>query len=222
MTADDTTIVAHNQAGEVAETTKQEAGQVASTAAGRAREVAGTARDQAERVAGDAQQQARHVLGDLQAQLSAESNEQTTRLARNLRRLSAEVANMADAGDRSTPLPDLMQDIARRGAETADYLEQHGPDGVLAQARSFARRRPGVFLAGAAVAGFAIGRIGRGAKEASSGDSRPSGQPGAGDPLGSHRPAVPHDTVVTGYGTPTGDPYPHEGAQTAQAGGAGR
>ncbi len=225
MTAHDSTSVARDQAGDVAETTRLQAGRVASSAGESARDVAGTAREQAQRVAGEASQQARNVVEDLRAQLSAESSTQTTRLAGNLRRLSAEAATMAETGDRSTPLPGLMEQLAQRGAQTADYLEQRGPDGVLAEVRSFARRRPAAFLLGAAVAGFAVGRIGRGAKDASSSAAdQPSAAPGqAADPLGDHRPAIPHDTVVTGYGAATtGEPYPYEGAPAGPAGGGVR
>jgi hypothetical protein len=51
-------------------------------------------------------------------------------------------------------------------------MDQRGVEGVLDDVRSFARRRPGVFLLGAGIAGFAVGRLVRGAKDA------PTSRPG--------------------------------------------
>jgi hypothetical protein len=40
----------------------------------------------------------------------------------------------------------------------ASALRERGPDGILGDVRSFARRRPGMFLLAAGISGFAIGR----------------------------------------------------------------
>jgi hypothetical protein len=46
------------------------------------------------------------------------------------------------------------------------WLDSHGPDEVLDEVRSFARRRPGTFLLIAAGAGVVLGRLTRGLKDA--------------------------------------------------------
>jgi hypothetical protein len=62
-------------------------------------------------------------------------------------------------------------------------VQQRGYDGMVEDAQRLARRRPGVFLAGAAVAGFAIGRLLRSAKD--------------GDNAESDTPALPQTTSAT-------------------------
>jgi hypothetical protein len=48
----------------------------------------------------------------------------------------------------------------------AERLESGGLEGALSDLQTFARRRPGVFLLGAAATGFAVGRLLRGAQAA--------------------------------------------------------
>ena len=215
MTTDAATSAARDQAGEVARTGRDDAADVGSAAGRGATDVAGTAREQTRRVAGEASDQVRHVMDDVRAQLADEAGQQSTRLAANLRRLSGELANMADSGDPDTPLPGVMHELATRGGRAADFLDTRGPDGLVDEVRTFARRRPGAFLLSAAAAGFAVGRLGRGAQAARSDGAPDDGQRGAADgtaaeggALGAHQPAIPHDTVMQGHGATTGEPYP--------------
>jgi hypothetical protein len=54
---------------------------------------------------------------------------------------------------------------------SASYIEDRGIEGLAADVVDFARRRPGVFLAGAAVVGFGVGRLVRsGAVSSADGD----------------------------------------------------
>jgi len=70
-------------------------------------------------------------------------------------------------GDRSgTPAATVVSRVADGGRQLADYLDQHGPDGVLRDVQDFARRRPGAFLATALAAGFVVGRLGKGVAKA--------------------------------------------------------
>ncbi|WP_204287439.1 hypothetical protein [Microbispora amethystogenes] len=52
----------------------------------------------------------------------------------------------------------MVRQVADRGRRTADYLETEGLSGAVRDVQDFARRRPGLFLAGALVAGFLAGR----------------------------------------------------------------
>jgi hypothetical protein len=70
-----------------------------------------------------------------------------------------------------SPARAVVVRVAEGGHQVADYLAQHGPDGVLAEVQEFARRRPGAFLATALVSGFVVGRLGRGIISATSGSS---------------------------------------------------
>jgi hypothetical protein len=51
-----------------------------------------------------------------------------------------------------------MTQAEQRMQHYASALRQRGPDGVLADVRRFARRRPAMFLFAAGVTGFALGR----------------------------------------------------------------
>ncbi len=53
----------------------------------------------------------------------------------------------------------VADEIADRLERAGTYLADADPDRMLGDARDFARRRPGVVLAGAAVAGLVIGRL---------------------------------------------------------------
>ena len=79
----------------------------------------------------------------------------------------------------------------------ASWLEQREPADLLDEVRNFARRRPGTFLIGAAVAGLAAGRLTRGLKD------QGNGQPDTGRGTVSGIPAA---TTVD----PAGPSYPAE------------
>ncbi len=65
----------------------------------------------------------------------------------------------------------------------------------------FARRRPGAFLLGAALAGVAVGRLTRGAVDAARSDSGPS--PAAGGPGYARTPVTPAYGRTEAYDAPT-------------------
>jgi hypothetical protein len=64
---------------------------------------------------------------------------------------------------------ELTREASGRIHDWAGWLESREPADLLDEIREFARRRPGVFLLGAALAGVAAGRLTRGAVAASSG-----------------------------------------------------
>ncbi|WP_017572418.1 hypothetical protein [Nocardiopsis halotolerans] len=134
-------------------------GHMAATARDAAGGVASTAGDQARSLAHEARSEARHVTGDVQSRLREEAQEQTRRTSRNLRQWSEELSSMADAGDQRSPVSGAVRQVAQGGRGAADFLDERGMDGLVEETRRFARRRPLAFLAGAAVAGFAVGRV---------------------------------------------------------------
>jgi hypothetical protein len=95
----------------------------------------------------------------------------------------------------------VVSRIADSGRQFADYLDHHGPEGVLREVQDFARRRPGAFLASALAAGFVVGRLGKGIAKADSNAGKPSS-----------------DSFVSGTGYPAGDRY---GTGTAYGDGYG-
>jgi hypothetical protein len=59
------------------------------------------------------------------------------------------------------PAADQARQIADRLSAAASWLDDREPGDLLEEVRALARRRPGLFVAGAAVAGLAIGRLTR-------------------------------------------------------------
>jgi hypothetical protein len=142
--------------------------EAAKTAAG---EVAETAKEQLRQVTEEVGTQARNVAADLRGRVSEQARVQNHNLAGGIRKIADELDGMA-AGRPDSPARAVVVRVAESGHQVADYLTQHGPDGVLAEVQEFARRRPGAFLATALVSGFVVGRLGRGILSAPSGGSR--------------------------------------------------
>jgi hypothetical protein len=89
----------------------------------------------------------------------------------------------------------------------ADYLDRHGPEGVLREVQDFARRRPGAFLATALAAGFVVGRLGKGVAKADDTAGKPET-----DTFVSSAPDTGYNTGTgytsdAGYATGTGTGY---------------
>ena len=149
----------------------QGAADAAGSAAG---DVAHTAKEEAKGVAREASGQARNVAHDVRQRMSQEARTQNDRAADTLRRLADEFDEMARArGD--SPAQAVVSRLATGGRQAADYLAKRGPEGILDELQDFARRRPGAFLATAAVAGFVAGRLGKGVLAASGGRGTDSG-----------------------------------------------
>jgi hypothetical protein len=144
----------------------------------RAADVATGARDEARSVAHDARQEAGHVASEAAAQARSVADEARSALRAQARQGTDRAASALDqAGGRLRSLaqgdPSASGDLRRyadqageRLQAVAGRLDERGFDGMVDDLQSFARRRPGVFLAAAATAGFVAGRFFRGAKAA--------------------------------------------------------
>jgi hypothetical protein len=154
-----TSAMGAEQATDLTDRTKQGAGQVAETA-----------RQEAGNVASEAKQQARDLLDEGRREVRSQAATQQDRLARSLRSLAEELHSMAYSSEQQG----LASDLARQGGErahaVAGWLEQHEPEHLLQEVRTFAQRRPGAFLGLALGAGVLAGRLGRGLKEGPSDD----------------------------------------------------
>ncbi|GAA3472330.1 hypothetical protein [Nonomuraea roseola] len=124
-----------------------------------ASEVADTARRQAAVVTGEARSQASRVAGHLKDRVGREADSQTHKAARSIRQWADDLASMAESSKPDSPMRSAAHQVANTGQRAADYLEEQGLSGVVREVQHFARTRPGVFLAGAAAAGFLVGRI---------------------------------------------------------------
>ncbi len=141
---------------------KDEASNVKDQAVDSGKHVAGIAKQEAGDVATEAGRQAKDLIQQTRTEMSDQVGQQQQRLAGTVHSLAEELGSMASGGDTSGPVNDLARQGADKGSELARWLEDHEPAELLDEIRSFARRRPVAFLAGAALAGVVVGRLTRG------------------------------------------------------------
>lgn len=125
-------------------------------------EVAGAAREGAAEVIQETAAQGRHLYEKAKDQAAGETGAQVRRMAAGLRRIADDLRHMSDEAKPDSPAASLVRQAADRGHLLADRLDRQGPGELMDEVKDFARRRPGLFLAGAALAGFAASRVGRG------------------------------------------------------------
>jgi hypothetical protein len=185
-----TTNVAGRDAGAVSQAATQAAGQVAQST-----------KEQAGEVASEVGRQARDLAGEARAQARDQAGRQRDRAVSGLRTLGHELDEMAERGEQSGVATEIARQLSSRSRDVAGFIEQREPGELLEEVRSFARRRPGVFLVGTALAGVAVGRLTRAAASGSGGQ-----QPSAPTTGSAGRPPE----QVEPYGVPaTGEPaYP--------------
>ncbi|SDD95408.1 hypothetical protein [Auraticoccus monumenti] len=140
---------------------KQEAGQVKNTAVDAGRDVAGTAKEEAAGVAGEAKERAADLVGTVTTEVRTQIGSQQQRLAGGLHSVASELGEMASKAEGSGPGSQLAQEASRRIGSAAHWFENREPADVLDEVRDFARRRPGLFLGGMALAGLVVGRLTR-------------------------------------------------------------
>jgi hypothetical protein len=144
------------RAGQVA---TQETDGTAERARAAATEVAGVVAEKGRAVTGEAVAQARQVTDELRQRVSSEAHSQAHRAAEAIRQWSDDLASMVESSKPDSPVRGMVAQVADGGRRAAGYLDEQGFGAAFGQLQRFARRRPGSFLAGAALAGFAVGRI---------------------------------------------------------------
>ena len=201
---------ARDEASQVASTAVDQGRQTASAAAGAATQTAGTAAEGAKQVASEATQQAtevtrqatdqaRQLVGEAKSQLKEQASSQTQRAASGLADVGRQIRALSEGRPEGAgAAADAARQLADKVEELAGRIDQRGFDGTVEDLRSFARRRPGMFLLSAAAAGFVAGRLGRGA-QAVQGDS--SSTPEV--------PAAPQAPLVPPPPPVLGDPEPY-------------
>ncbi len=171
---------AADEAQAVASTAQEQGRHVARVAARQGREVRATAKEQVERVRGEVVEQGRTVLAEARGQVETQAHDQTRQVAERLARVGDEARALAEGrpDDAQTVRPyvtnaaDALYDAADRVYTLASDIDERGLTAVLDDLQAFARRRPGAFLLGAAVAGFAVGRTVRASSTGDGGEGR--------------------------------------------------
>lgn len=156
---------------------REEAASVTSDAAQSGRQVAGTAVSEAKDVVAEARSQMMTLLHQLRGEANDQASAQSDRAVQGLRSLGDELRQMASSSGQNGLATELARQAADRVHSVAGWLDQRQPAEVVDEVRHFARRRPGTFLAAAAVVGLVGGRLTRGLT-AGSGSSSPSGTTG--------------------------------------------
>lgn len=146
-----------------ADVAKGQASAVAGGAADAASHVAGVAKEQAGQVTAEATRQVKHLVGQAQSELSSQASSQQERAATGLRSVGDQLSAMAGGSGEPGVAADLAKQAADKVHQVAGWLENKEPADLLAEVRSYARRRPGMFLAIALGAGLVAGRLVRGA-----------------------------------------------------------
>lgn len=184
-------------AGEAAEQSRQ----VASTARSQGQEVAGVAKQQVGEVTTTVMEQATQLTQELsdqgralyeeaREQLEQQAETQTRTLAEALHRWGTETQALADGRpEQAGTVGQYAQQWADKLHDVATGIENRGVSGLLEETQDFARRSPGAFLLGAAMLGFAGGRLVRSSSSDNSSPTEYSVQaPSGRRPVAARRP----------------------------------
>jgi len=158
------------------DTAKHEATELKDTAVGQAKDVAATVKDEASVVLDEAKSQAKDLYVQTQRELKDQANIQQQRVAAGLKSVGSELQSMSQSSENPGVATDLVRQLSGRLSGAATWLGDRDPDSLLAEVKSYARRKPGTFILGAAIAGVLIGRLTRAlaANAADDADRRPS------------------------------------------------
>jgi len=210
-----------NTGAAVVQTAKDKASEAADVVGGQAAEMAGAAKDQATEVFEEARAEAQQLIGELRDQIREQAHVQGQRLADTIRSLTGELRRMSESGSKDSPATSAVRHLADGGDRIADQLHERGPEGLLDGVKEFARRKPGLFLAGAALAGFAVSRAGKGVSAASHShsatgapaeDAKPiEASPPAGQPTATSPAPPPVPPVAPAPVPPAGQQQPGTG-----------
>ncbi|MGV8908126.1 MAG: hypothetical protein ACOH1Y_04030 [Propionicimonas sp.] len=172
--AGDVTAQATAKAGEVVESAADKASELKDVALDRGGDVAAVAKDELSRLAHDARSEVQALWSNASGQLRVQATAAQLQLSELLNSLSGELGEMASKSESGGPLTALAKQAAAKGGEWSHWLENSEPTDVLIRVRRFARQRPFVFLASAALAGVVVGRLGRGLMAAGDADHTPT------------------------------------------------
>ncbi len=141
------------------EAAKTEAAEVTHTAADAAKDVSHVAMDEAGAVMDEAKHQIRDLYEQTRTELTEEASKQQERVASGLQDVGEDLGSMARNAERQSLATELVRETSQRVGRVAEWLGDREPGAVLDEVKDFARRKPGVFIGAAAVAGVLAGRL---------------------------------------------------------------
>lgn len=150
-----------SQDGGKVDAAKHEAGELKDAATEQAGQVASTAKDEAASVAREARSQVKDLYSQTTSELREQAGQQQQRVAAGLRSIGDELGGMASGSQDQGLATDLVRQASDRVSGVAEWLDARDPGSLLAEVKSFARRKPGTFIAIAALSGVVAGRLAR-------------------------------------------------------------
>lgn len=159
--ASDLKDTAVDKGQQVAGVAKEQASAVKDTAVDKGQQVVEVAKEQAAAVTAEASNHAKDLLSQGRDELGSQLVTQQQRLGSLVHSFAEELGSMGSSADNPGPLSGLAKQGSRTVGELAHRLENSEPSDLLNDVRNFARRRPVVFLTGAALAGILVGRLSR-------------------------------------------------------------
>jgi len=173
---------------------------VTTAAAEGGKQVAHEARDQASAVVGEAKDQVRSLVDQTKHEVRLQLDSRTEQAANALQTLSTQLTALREGRpEEAGHVATVVGDAQQRLQSYASSLQTRGPQALVDDVSLFARRRPMAFLFGAAVAGFAMGRL------VKAGQSASHSQDGNGYSYGTRRAmdgGLPPVAIATPYGEP--------------------
>ena len=184
---------------------KDEARNVGQTAAQAGSQVASTAADQAKQVTQETKRQAQDLVQQGRQQLQDQARTGQQKAGEGLSGIAQQLRTMVEGGETpSGPAADLVRQAGDKLEELASWVQTREPGDLVNEVRAYARRKPGTFLLGAAIAGVVAGRLTTGVVAAHKDDSSSGGRQltGTGTPYaGTYTTDATYvaDTPATGY-----------------------
>ena len=198
---------ATGQGGSVG-TAKAEAGVLKDTAVSEAGHVAETAKGEAKAVAQEVKYQAKDLYAQTQRELKDQAQVQQHRAAAGLRSVSDELDSLTANAQNPGLAVDLLNQVSTRLSGAASWLGDRDPGAVLSEVKSFARRKPGTFIIGAAVLGIVAGRLTRALAANASDEHADAKAAGPGVAASNGRPALPSSSAQLSATPPTVEETP--------------
>ncbi|HEY4610000.1 MAG TPA: hypothetical protein VIH06_12365 [Ilumatobacteraceae bacterium] len=146
--------------GSKASVAADESKRVGSAAVGATQGVAQEAKTQASNVVGEAKDHLSSLVDQTKREVRTQVDSRSQQAVNGLQTLSQQLTalkegRMQEAGR----MQDIIGDVQQRVQRYAQSVQDRGPSAMADDMTDFARRRPMVFLVGAALGGFAIGRL---------------------------------------------------------------
>ncbi|THJ68664.1 hypothetical protein E8P82_01825 [Arthrobacter echini] len=126
-----------------------------------AKNVADTATTEAKSVAAEATDQAKDLFSTVSSEVKSQAGAQQEKITEGIRGVSDELKSMAEGSDNPT-VSNLVRQASQRTDSVASWLEGSDASDLLEDVKSYARRKPGMFLLLAGGAGVLVGRLTRG------------------------------------------------------------